>query len=468
MMRLSNDTLNSLPPDVAVPTYDRHGATVGWVHLGVGGFHRAHQAVYLDDLLGLPDADRGWGLCGIGLLDKDAAMRNALVPQDGLYTVIERNQSGDRAHVAGAMVQYLFAPDDGEAVMERLTTPQTRIVSLTITEGGYGPGGGAARLLAQALDRRRQAELPPFTVLSCDNLQHNGAAARRITMEAAREIGPDLAAWVEERVTFPNCMVDRITPQTSEADRALARALLGGVEDAWPVVCEPFRQWVIEDKFCQGRPALERVGAQFVPDVGPYETMKIRLLNAGHSALGYPGALVGFSYIHEVASDALFARYLQRLWDDEVTPLLPPIRGVDLGDYKATLLQRFGNPKIGDTVARICLDGSAKVPGFVLPSVREALAQGRPARLLTLAVAAWMRYLNGMDDAGRSVVIEDPRADELRRLAREGGPDPRPLLDLTDLFGDLGQRPEFVRALSDDLGALYAHGARATLATAVG
>lgn len=462
MTRLSDATLENLPPDVGRPRYDRQALTVGWVHLGVGGFHRAHQAVYLDDLLALPGADKAWGLCGVGLRPADAAMRDALQSQDGLYTVVERGQDGDRARVVGAMAKYLFAPDDPEAVLARLAAPATRLVTLTITEGGYGPEGAAARVLTEALDRRRLAGLPPFTVLSCDNIPHNGDVARRMTLGAAQAKNPELAAWIETNGAFPNAMVDRITPQTTDADRERVRQEFG-IDDAWPVVCEPFRQWVIEEKFARGRPALERVGAQFVPDVTPYETMKIRLLNGSHSAMGYLGFLCGFTFIHDVMADDQFVRYIRALMAQEVAPGLPPVLGVDLADYRETLIGRFANPALGDQVARICLGGSAKVPKFLLPSLRGASALGRPTRLLSLAVAGWMRYLSGTDEVGRPIPIEDDRADQLRAKAREGGPDPRPLLALADVFGDLGQSPHVVQELGEALRSLYAHGARATL-----
>lgn len=463
MKRLSHETLHALPPNVALPGYDRQSISVGWVHFGVGGFHRAHQAVYLDDLLALPDSDRTWGLCGVGLLPADAAMRDVLQSQDGLYTVVERSQAGDRARVVGAVTRYLFAPDATEAVLAQLAASETRLVTLTITEGGYDSHGEAARILVAALDRRRRLGQVPFTILSCDNIQHNGDIARRMVLEAASLHSAELAGWTASHCAFPNAMVDRITPQTTDADRRLVRDTFG-IDDGWPVVCEPFRQWVIEDQFvAQDRPELERVGAQFVPDVTPYETMKIRLLNGSHSAMGYLGHLAGFKFIHDVMADGLFVRFISTLMDREVAPLLPPVPGVDLADYQSTLIRRFANPAIGDQVSRICLDGSAKVPKFVIPSVREALSQGRPTLLLSLALAGWMRYLNGIDEAGNPIKIEDACADALRALAREGGADPRPLLARSDLFGDLGQSAQFVAEVGGALDRLYAEGARATL-----
>ena len=322
-------------------------------------------------------------------------------------------------------------------------------------------------ILTQALARRREFGIAPFTVLSCDNVQHNGDVARRALVTFAERRDPALADWVAHNVTFPNSMVDRITPQTTDADRAMVRDEFG-IDDAWPVVCEPFRQWVIEDKFCNGRPPLEAVGVQMTADIGPYERMKLRLLNAGHSALGYLGWLAGFRTIDQVASDPQFQTFLRRLWDEEVTPLLSPVPGISLNDYKATLLTRFANPRIGDQVARICLDGSAKMPTFLLPSVHEQLARGRVPRLLTLAVAGWFRYLSGTDEQGQTIRIEDPMAAALQERALSGGPDPRPLLSLRPLFGDLADSQPFVAELQSALQQLYSKGVRATLTEYLG
>lgn len=482
MTRLSTATL----PQIAVPkpTYDRTQLTDGIVHIGVGGFHRAHQAVYLDDLIG-QGKGQAWGICGVGLLPADKRMRDALDPQDGLYTVVTRSQEGDHARVIGSLTRYLLAPDDPAAVLAALTAPATRLVTLTITEGGYNydettgafdfdnPGvahdlAAPSRpdtvfgYLAEALDRRRRAGTAPFTLLSCDNVQGNGRVARRSVLAFAERRDPALADWIARHVTFPNCMVDRITPQTTDADRAMARTEFG-IEDAWPVVCEPFRQWVVEDEFVNGRPPLEEVGVQMTQDVHPYEQMKIRLLNAGHSALGYLGWLAGFRAINDAASDPQFQTFLRRLWDDEVTPLLSPVPGVDLTEYKETLLIRFANPRIADQVARICLDGSSKMPKFLLPSIHDQLARGYVPRLLTLAAAGWFRYLSGTDEQGRPIPIEDPMAATLQERARAGGPDPRPLLSLRRLFGDLADSPRFVSELQSALQSLYAEGTRATL-----
>jgi len=492
MARLNDLLLSALPLPVVVPRYDRRTVTPGIVHIGVGGFHRAHEAVYLDDLMAL-GAGRKWGICGVGVRPADAAMRDALVPQDCLYTVVTRSAEGDAARVIGSLKRFLFAPEQTEAVLEALAAPETRIVSLTITEGGYNfsPATGefdgenpdvrhdlkdpahpvsVFGFLAEALDRRRRAGSAPFTILSCDNVPENGDMARKtlLAFAALRDPAlrdPALRDWIAARAAFPNSMVDRITPQTTDADRAMVREEFG-IEDDWPVVCEPFRQWIIEDKFSNGRPLLERVGVQFTTDVHPYEMMKLRLLNASHSAMGYLGFLAGFPFIHEIMADDVFREFIKRLMDQEVTPLLAPVPGIDLAEYKGTLLTRFANPAIKDQTARICLDGSSKVPKFLLPSLREAAGRG-PSALLTLALAGWLRYLRGVDDQGRAYVIDDPRADELQKLARAGGADPRPLLGLTDLFGDLGQSEALVRRLTRYGEQLDADGAWATVARAV-
>ena len=492
MTRLSElalPSLQGLPSEVelVLPHFDRSLIQVGIVHIGVGGFHRSHEAVFLDDLMAQA-LGREWGICGVGLRPADKAMRDALVPQDCLYTIVVEDASGSEARVVGSLVRYLFAPEETEAVLGILAAPETRIVSLTITEGGYNFNQATGEFnaddpdvvhdlanpaqplsvfgyLAEALDRRRLLNLSAFTVLSCDNVPENGDMARTTLLAYAALRDPVLHDWIAAHVAFPNSMVDRITPQTTQADREMVRDEFG-IDDAWPVVCEPFRQWIIEDHFSNGRPPLQQVGVQFTSDVRPYEMMKLRLLNGSHSAMGYLGFLAGFPFIHEIMADDVFRAYVKRLMDQEVTPLLAPVPGVDLAEYKATLLTRFANPAIKDQTTRICLDGSSKVPKFLLPSLREALGRG-PSSLLTLAVAGWFRYLRGEDEEGRSYVIDDPRADELRRLARLGRADPRPLLGLTDLFGDLGQSAALVRRLTLYGEQLDADGAWATVARAV-
>ncbi len=481
--RLTNATLARLPAQVAVPTYDRRRLRPSIVHIGVGGFHRAHQALYLDEL-----AQRGvtfeWGERGVGLLAGDRRMAEALTPQDCLYALVERSATEDTARVVGSLGAYLFAPADPPAVLALLADPTTRVVSLTITEGGYlvddrtgvfdandravraDTDLGAPRTvfgyLCGALARRRAAGIAPFTVLSCDNLPGNGHVARTAVVSFASLHDEALAAWIDSSVAFPNAMVDRITPQTTDDDRGLVAETFG-IADAWPVMTEPFKQWVIEDAFTLGRPPVEEVGAQIVPDVHPYETMKLRLLNGSHQAMAYLGYLAGYRYAHEAMADADLSRLVERLMDDEVTPLLPPVPGIDLADYKRTLMERFRNPKIRDTLARLAVAGSDRMPKFLLPSLVEALAQGMPHRWLTLATAGWLRYLRGVDEQGNEIVLQDDRADELRRRAVEGGGDPRPLLAATRVFGDLGQNEAWVEELTVALAELDRLGVRAVL-----
>ena len=463
-----------------MPTYDRRKLRPAIVHLGVGGFHRAHQARYLDDL-----AERGismdWGERGVGVLADDWRMAEALGPQDCLYTLVERSAERDAARLIGSLTDYLFAPANPGAVIQLLADPGTRIVSLTITEGGYlvddatgvfdashpavrqdtdlTAPSTAFGYLCGALARRRAAGIPPFTVLSCDNLQGNGRVARTAVVSFARLHDEALANWIETEVAFPNAMVDRITPQTTDADRAMV-AQAFGVVDAWPVMTEPFRQWVIEDAFALGRPPLEEVGAQIVPDVHPYETMKLRLLNGSHQAMTYLGYLAGYRYVHEAMADADLRRLVEHMMDQEVTPLLPPVPGIDLAAYKRSLVERFQNPKISDTLARIAFAGSDRMPKFLLPSLIAALAQRRPHRLLTLATAGWLRYLRGVDEQGNEIVLEDRRADDLRRRAKQGGSDPRPLLAVNGVFGELRQDETWVAELESALRELDRRGVR--------
>lgn len=482
--QLNQAALGQLPAGVPGPGYARSAVAHSIVHIGVGGFYRAHQAVYLDRLLHLPGHAQ-WGYVGVGLLPHDAAMRDAMRDQDCLYTVIERGAQGDSARVIGSILDFLYAPDDPEAVLKKMAHAATRIVSLTITEGGYYINQGNGQFdadhadivhdlahphaprcsfgyLAEALRRRRQRGLAPFTVMSCDNLQNNGDVMRNMLLAFTQLQDPDLSAWLEQHCAFPNSMVDRITPATTDVHRALVRDTFG-LADAWPVVTEPFLQWVIEDHFPGGRPAWELVGAQMTQDVLPYEKMKLRLLNAGHQSLCYIGMLFGYQYAHEAMADAGIRQLFVDMMEIEVTPLLPEVAGIDLADYKRTLVERFSNPTICDQLSRIGTEGSARIPKFVLPSIVEQLECGGPIKLLSFTVACWFRYLNGSDEQGRPMPIIDPYADRLRAQALRGGADPGALLSLRALFGDLSVQPLFVAQVGDALARLYRDGARAAL-----
>jgi mannitol-1-phosphate/altronate dehydrogenase len=427
--------------------------------MSVGSFHRSHQAVYFDDLAHTGDHD--WGIVGIGL--GRPRLRAALEPQNGLYTVVTRGADRDEARVVGAMTSYHLAPEEELAALAVLADERTALVTLTVTAAAYEldgeRSGGAVELLARALDRRRRAGRAPFTVLSCDNLPENGALARRAVVSFAAAQDERLAGWIDEHVAFPNGMVDRITPQTDVADREALRRDFG-VIDRWPVVTEAFSQWILEDDFCNRRPALESVGARFVEDVAPYALLKTRLLNASHCALGFLGTLAGLRSTHEAMRDPVLYAYVQRFMDTEVTPLLPRVPGVDLGVYKRTLCERLANPRIGDSLQRLCRAASSKVPAHVVPSIAQARSRGTEHRLLTMAVAAWFRYLRGADELGRRVAVDDPLAEPLVAAAVRGGNDPRPLLDVCPGFASLREDDGFAAALASALADLDRWGVR--------
>jgi fructuronate reductase/mannitol 2-dehydrogenase len=478
---LKNSALREENARVTLPAYDRDALVPAIVHIGVGGFHRAHQAVYLDEL-----AARGisldWGVVGAGLHGRE--MKQALAQQDHLYTVVERGADHEQARVVGAMTDYIYAPEESNRLRATLADPRVRIVSLTITGNGYhlDPNTGelddkcpevvgdlrspehfttAIAYLVDALDARRRGGIQPFTVLSCDNIPENGPAARRAVVGFAELRDPALARWIESNVSFPSTMVDRITPKTSPSDHALVERKFG-IVDRWPVVTEPFSQWVIEDDFCNGRPPLEEVGVDFVADVAPYKLAKTRMLNGSHCALGVVGALLGHETTGQAMKDHLVSGYIEQLLRIELSPLVPPVDGLDLAEYRCSLMKRFANPKIGDRLSRLRARGSTKFPAYLLPSLHEARATGEPSTLLIVAVAAWMRSLRGTDLEGRDMEIEDARADELRALAPAGS-DPRPLLGMKDVFGSLANDVSLVTELEETLKAIDRDGLRSVL-----
>ncbi|MBB3082401.1 mannitol dehydrogenase family protein [Geodermatophilus sabuli] len=489
MPPLNATSLPSLAGTVSVPTYDRSRLRTGIVHLGVGAFHRSHQAMYLDRLLERGGAEE-WAICGVGVLPSDRRMAEVMAAQDGLYTLVVKHADGSLdARVVGSVVEYLLAPDDPDAVVEKMAAETTRIVSLTVTEGGYNtdpvtgefdagdPGVvhdlqlGAAPatsfgLVVEALVRRRERGLPPFTVVSCDNIQHNGDVARHSFAAFAALRDPDLGAWVDREVPFPNSMVDRITPATTDDDRA-ETARRFGVEDAWPVVCEPFTQWVVEDRFGLGRPPLEDAGVQVVEDVDPYERMKLRLLNAGHQGLAYLGRLAGYRLVHDAAQDPLFRRFLLGYMEEEATPTLRPVPGIDLDEYRRSLIDRFSNPHIRDTLARLAFDGSERLPKWLLPVVRDNLAAGGEVRRSAAVVAGWARYSEGVDEDGQPIEVADRRRDTLAASARRQRQDPLAFIADRELFGDLVDDERFTTPYLEALTSLHERGARATLDTLV-
>jgi mannitol 2-dehydrogenase len=487
MTSLSEETLAQLNAGVSRPRYDRRRVTTGIVHIGVGGFHRSHQAMYIDTLLN-NGAAMDWGICGIGLQPSNTRMRDALAAQDGLYTLVLRHGDGTwDARVIGSIVEYLFAPDDPEAAIEKMAEPTTRIVSLTVTEGGYNLDavtgefnssdasvladlrhGAMPRtvfgLVTEALARRRDRGIPAFSVLSCDNIQGNGHVSQRAFTAFARLRDPALAEWMTRHVRFPNCMVDRITPQTTETDRAeLSRRF--GIDDQWPVLCEPFTQWVLEENFADGRPPLEDVGVQIVPDVEPYELMKLRLLNASHQALCYPGHLTGYRFVHEVTTDPLFAGFLLDYMTAEAIPTLRPVPGVDLHQYANQLIERFSNSEVGDTVARLCANASDLIPKFLLPVIRHRLATGAPFTRSAAVVASWARYAEGTDENGETHELDDALAPQLQAAAGRQRCHPAAFVeDNRAVFGELADDPRFTEVYSSILSSLLERGVRKTFA----
>ncbi|HHS7810195.1 mannitol dehydrogenase family protein [Pseudomonas putida] len=468
-MKLNAQNLHRLAPEVQLPAYNLSDTRQGIAHIGVGGFHRAHQAYYTDALMNTGQA-LDWAICGVGLRAEDRRARDDLKEQDYLFTLFELGDSDDtEVRVIGAIRDMLLAEDGAQALIDKLADPQIRIVSLTITEGGYciddSNGEFMAHLpqiqhdltnpqtpktvfgfLCAALEKRRGAGIPAFTIMSCDNLPHNGAVTRKALLAFATLRDPGLRDWIEQNVSFPNAMVDRITPMTSTAHR-LQLADKHAVDDAWPVVCEPFVQWVLEDKFVNGRPAWEQVGVQFTDDVSPYEEMKIKLLNGSHLALTYLGFLKGYRFVHETMNDPLFVRYMRAYMDLDVTPQLAPVPGIDLTDYKNTLVARFSNQAIADQLERVCSDGSSKFPKFTIPTINRLIADGQETRRAALVVAAWALYLKGVDENGDTYAIPDPRAEFCQGLVADDALITQRLLAVEEIFGTaIPRSAEFVAA----------------------
>ncbi len=486
-MRLNNQTLSHLPIAVKRPSYDRSQLTTGIVHLGIGNFHRAHQAVYTDDVLATPDGPLDWGITGVSL--RKPAMRDALAPQDGLYSLIQRDSDGASVRVVGSIQQLLVAPEAPETVLRTMVDPGVCIVSLTVTEKGYchDPATGkldethpaivadlttpqqpssAIGFLVEALDRRRHAGLPPFTVLSCDNLPNNGDTARGLVLRFAEMRDQALKDWISDHGAFPNSMVDRIVPATTQTDRDEAARILG-LEDAWPVSTEPFSQWVIEDRFTDGRPAWERAGAQLVADVAPFELMKLRLLNGSHSTLAYLGVLAGHETVADAMADISFATLIRRLMATELAPTVPPPPNTDMAAYQQALCDRFANTALHHKTRQIAMDGSQKLPQRLLAAARDRLANRQQLPLIALGVAGWCRYVGGVDEKGRPIEVDDPLANRLR-AASDSAADPagkvKALLNVSEVFGtDLATSDPFVTAVTKAYASLVSVGSQATV-----
>jgi len=480
--KLSASALNSITT-ASVPAYDRSKLKAGIVHFGVGNFHRAHQAVYLDDLFAT-GAGRDWALVGAGVREADEAMRQKLLEQDWLTTVVEQEADASSARVTGAMIDYL-KPGDSAAVIERLADPAIRIVSLTITEGGYYIDPASQKfdpthpdivydaahieapkttfgLILAGLIRRRSFNMRPFTVMSCDNIPGNGHVTENAVVGLAQLFDPALALWIKANVAFPNGMVDRITPATSDREKSLLAEQFG-IDDNWPVFCESFRQWVLEDNFPSGRPPLEKVGVQFVKDVAPYEHMKIRILNGGHATIAYPAGLMDIHFVHEAMDNPLISAFLTKVETEEIIPVVPPVPDTDLGDYYALCQRRFANPKIGDTIRRLALDGSNRQPKFIIPSALDRVKRQQSVSGLSLVSALWCRYCYGTTDSGAVIEANDPSWDRLTAQSRLARDDPKAWLAMADIYGSLATNPAFVSAFSNALITLWSIGTKATL-----
>ncbi|GAC1550207.1 MAG: mannitol dehydrogenase family protein [Collimonas sp.] len=490
-MRLSNTALASMGAhqlsthqNVIVPKYDRHQLSPGIVHLGLGAFHRAHAAVYTDRAIA--SGDQRWGTVGVSLRQADT--RDALAPQDNLYTVVVRDADGERLHVVGALIASLLAPENPQAVLAAMADRRCHVVSLTVTEKGYchDPATRALRLdhpdiahdlthpdaprsaigfIVRALALRQQAGLPPFTVLSCDNLPSNGLTTRRLVLAFAAAVDQELAHWIDLHGAFPNAMVDRIVPKTTEDDRAGVAVHLGA-DDAWPVMTEPFSQWVIEDRFAGPRPRWEDAGATIVSEVEPYENAKLRMLNGTHSSLAYLGAVIGYVTVDEAIADARLANFIAAMMREEIEPTLSR---PGLAEYRAELLARYRNPALKHKLQQIAMDGSQKLPQRLLGTIRDRLLAGASCNRLCFAVAGWFRYLVGKDESGLAYQISDPLA-EVLHTAATSSPDAveqvAALLAVREVFGDdLPWNQQFVFTLTQHLENISKYGVVEAMST---
>ena len=462
-IKLTADSIHNLPSNVAVPVYNPKEITPGILHLGVGNFHRAHQAVYLDKLFNL-GLDHDWGIVGAGIKSFDATMREALQQQNWLTTIVEVDQYGANARISASMIDFMEI--NSASILSALENSNIRIVSLTITEGGYfidaKTGGFQVKhpeiqfdinnpetpstvfgIIVAALKNRKEKEQAPFTIMSCDNVPHNGDIAKLAVLGLAENIDPELARWIEENVGFPNSMVDCITPATSALEK---NRLLNDfdIDDKAPVFCEPFRQWVIEDNFPQGRPALEKVGVEFVEDVTSFEFMKLRILNGGHIALAFPAALLNTIFVHEAVNNPLILQYLKKLISNEAIPTLTAIPDVDFNKYLDLIIQRFSNPEVRDTIARLCVDSSNRLPKFILPIIKDNLEANRSIEGLSLVIAFWCHFCSETSDESNNHILVDEKADRLSDASKKAYIDPSEFLQMEDIFGSLSTNNVFI------------------------
>lgn len=478
-VRLSQKTLAAIGQNVSLPTYDRNQLGAGIVHIGLGNFHRSHMATYLDRLFCRGKAHE-WAIIGAGVMPADVLMRHRLGQQDWLSTVVELGHGISNARVLGSMVG--FAPIMPAAIIQTLLNPGIRIVTLTITEEGYfldaatglfdaghpGIQADAANpqrpssvfgIIVRALAERRARGFPPFTILSCDNLPGNGDVTKYTVVGLAERIDTRLADWIRHEVTFPNAMVDCITPRTFTREQERISHQFG-VWDSAPVICEPFRQWVVEDKFCAGRPPLEDVGVELVDDVSVHETMKLRILNAGHASIAYVAALLGYQLVQAAMEDTDIQQWLLALQDREILPVLKPIEGVNYRVYQREVFKRFRNSEVRDKIARLCANGSTRQPKFVLPAIRDALRLGYPVEGMALELALWCRYCEVADGVQIAFELKDPMSARLRSGARLAAHEPRAFLGIQEIFHDLEASFQVRHAFAFWLNVIKTCGAR--------
>jgi mannitol 2-dehydrogenase len=480
-----------------IPSYDRTRLKAGVLHLGVGNFHRSHFAAYMNDLFTTSlDDNMDWGIVGAGIMHFDDAKRTLLQSQDWLQTLVEQDAKSSQGSVIGSMIDFLpvdFERKEHKALQDMLVNPSIKIVSLTVTEGGYYLSDGKFNvdapdmqhdiehpeaphsifgMVVKALAKRRAANIPPFTVMSCDNIPENGHITKSVVVGLAQAMmGDDMAQWVRQNVAFPNSMVDRITPGSTAATRAFVQTNYG-YDDQAPIFCEPFRQWVLEDKFSAGRPAFDLLeNVKIVPDVLPYEIMKLRILNGGHASMCYPSALLGLQYIHEGMEHPTISAFLDTLERQEIIPTVPPVPDTNLQDYWKTIAGRFSNPVLQDTLGRNCYDGASRQPKFIVPTIRDALLAGRSVDGLALVSALWCHYCNGVAADGSTIAPNDPQWDRLQALARRAHKEDATvwLTELNEVYGtDIGESPIFQAAFTQALSNIQTMGVEGALQAYVG
>ena len=475
---LNSSSLGEMSDELHAPQYDRSALAPSIVHIGVGGFHRAHLAVYVDQLARAGNTD--WGIVGTGVMPADAAMKEALSGQDHLYTLVERSASGHNATIIGSMIDYIHAYPDQQGLIDAIAAPTTQVVSLTVTEGGYpiddatgafdpdssnaGPGSAFAAIIA-GLTKRMTDGVGPVTILSCDNVMGNGDVAALATKSMAAG-NAELLAWIETNVSFPNSMVDRITPATTPADREWFTENIG-ISDNWPVVCEPFIQWVIEDDYAGARPPWETLDIIITEDVRPFEHMKLQLLNAGHSLLGFSAHLFEIELVHDGMADPDVLAFVEAYLNREAKTSLHPVEGMDFDAYIDSLLERFANPQVRDQILRLAMDGTSRIPKFVLPTLRTHLANGGPTELAALFLATWCQALLGKSDAGNPIELgPDPMLDRAQAAAQASVENPAAFLDLEPVFDGIRDNEAFVANFVSALNDVRNNGLRPTLQAA--